>query len=204
MARLTRAEVLAQFQLAGQDLMMHGLLSLQSGNLSVREGDSVFISRTRSRLDRLCSQDIVPTPLDRSQPGHPLASRKLPVRLAICAATRAVAIAHTHPPATIVLSLLTDPIVPRDSEGAMLLGEVPVIRAKQAIGSRGVGVKAARALRTHRVAMVAGHGSFAVGNSLEEAVSLTTSLEMSARVLLWSRLLKGSMGRARVSRNRPR
>ena len=57
---------------------------------------------------------------------------------------------------------------------------------------------------THRVAMVAGHGSFAVGNSLEEAVSLTTSLEMSARVLLWSRLLKGSMGRARVSRNRPR
>jgi ribulose-5-phosphate 4-epimerase/fuculose-1-phosphate aldolase len=50
-------------------------------------------------------------------------------------------------------------------------------------------------LRDHRIVVVARHGSFAVGRSLEEALSVTTTLEMSAKIALMVRALGGPSGR---------
>jgi L-fuculose-phosphate aldolase len=99
---------------------------------------------------------------------------------------------HAHPASAIALSFVTDRIVPVDSEGAIILGEVPVVRAKQAVASPEIARKAAARLRTHRVVLVAGHGSFAVGRSLEEALSFTTTLEMSAKIAILVRALGGA------------
>lgn len=179
-------------------MMALGLLSLHAGNLSVRRDGRVFITRTGSRLDHLGAADIVETPLHPGMPRHPRASMELPAHLAIYAATGAAAIVHAHPPSAIALSFVTDRFVPVDSEGAILLRAVPVIRAKQVVASPEVARQAAALLRHHRIVVVATHGSFAVGRSLEDALSVTTTLEMSAKIALMVRGLRGGAVQGRV------
>ncbi len=196
LGRATKVKLVKEFQWAGEELMARGLLSLHAGNLSVRRSSRVFITRTGSRLGRLGPADVVETPLDPKRPRHPKASMELPAHLAIYAATGAGAVVHAHPAFAIALSCVSDRIVPVDSEGAIVLGEVPVIRARQAVGSPEVARKAAAALRDHRIVVVAAHGSFAVGRSLEEALSVTTTLEMSAKIALLVRALGGRAPRS--------
>lgn len=200
----TRAAIVKEFQGVGRDLMALGLLSLHAGNLSLRRDGRVFITRTGSRLDHLEAEDIVETPLHPGKPGHPRASMELPAHLAIYATAGVEAIVHAHPPSAIALSFVTDRFIPLDSEGAILLREVPVIRARRAVASPEVGRRAAAHLRDHRIVIVARHGSFAVGRSLEEALSITTTLEMSAKIMLMVRSLGGAPGRGqRVGTRRP-
>jgi L-fuculose-phosphate aldolase len=116
---------------------------------------------------------------------------ELPTHLAIYETTGAGAVLHAHPPSAIALSFVTDRIVPMDSEGAIILREVPVIRARNVVASPEVARRAAALLRDHPVVLVATHGSFAVGRSLEEALSVTTTLEMSAKIALMVRALGG-------------
>ena len=196
--QLTKAAIVKEFQEVGRDLMALGLLSLHAGNLSVRRDGRVFITRTGSRLDHLGSKDIVETPLHPGMPRHPRASMELPAHLAIYATTGVDAIVHAHPPSAIALSFVTDRFIPVDSEGAILLREVPVIRAKRVVASPEVGRQAAAFLRDHRIVIVATHGSFAVGRTLEEALSITTTLEMSAKIALLVRSLGGVVGQARI------
>jgi L-fuculose-phosphate aldolase len=185
------AGIVKEFQWVGQELTARGLLTLHAGNLSVRRNGRVFITRTGSILGHLSRRDVLETPLDRAKPRHPHASMELPAHLAIYEATGAEAIVHAHPASAIALSFVMDCIVPVDSEGAIILREVPVIRAKQAVASAEVARKAAASLRNHRIVVVAAHGSFAVGRSLDEALSVTTTLEMSAKIALMVRALGG-------------
>jgi L-fuculose-phosphate aldolase len=129
---------------------------------------------------------------------------ELPAHLAIYEGTGAGAIVHAHPASAIALSFVTDRIVPMDSEGAIILREVPVIRARQLVGSAAVARKAAASLSDHRIVVVATHGSFAVGRTLEEALSVTTTLEMSARIALMVRALGGPLGRRGAAGTRQR
>jgi L-fuculose-phosphate aldolase len=202
--QLTKVAIVKEFQGVGRDLMAFGLLSLHAGNLSIRRDGRVLITRTGSRLDHLGPADIVETPLSPGKPRHPRASMELPAHLAIYAATGAEAIVHAHPPSAIALSFVIDRIIPADSEGAILLREVPVIRAKRAVASPEVARQAAAFLRDHRIVVVAAHGSFAVGRSLEEALSVTTTLEMSAKIALMVRSLGGAVGLGRVAGGRRR
>ncbi len=200
----TKAAIVKEFQWVGRDLMSLGLLTLHAGNLSVRRGSRVLITRTGSKLGHLTPRDVVETPLAPDKRRHPLASMELLAHLAIYQAAGADAIVHAHPPSAIALSFVEDRIVPVDSEGAIVLREVPVIRAERVVASPEVARQAASLLRDHRVVVVAAHGSFAVGQSLEEALSVTTTLEMSAKIALKVRALDGAGNRPRVGGMRRR
>jgi L-fuculose-phosphate aldolase len=195
--KITKAAMVKEFQWVGRELMALGLLSLHAGNLSVRQDGRVFITRTGSRLGGLGASDVVETPIGPGKRPHPRASMELPTHLAIYEGTGAGAVLHAHPPSAIALSFVTDRIVPMDSEGAIILREVPVIRARHVVASVEVARQAAALLRDHRVVVVATHGSFAVGESLEEALSVTTTLEMSAKIALMVRALGGAGQRRR-------
>lgn len=196
-AGIRKAGILSEFQWVGRELMALGLLSLHAGNLSIRQDGRIFITRTGSRLGGLVAADVVETPLDPDKRPHPRASMELPTHLAIYEATRAGAVLHAHPPSAIALSFVTNRIVPMDSEGAIILREVPVVRARMVVASAEVARQAALLLRNHRVVVVATHGSFAIGQSLEEALSVTTTLEMSAKIALMVRALGGAGRRRR-------
>ncbi|MGB4593101.1 MAG: class II aldolase/adducin family protein [Coriobacteriia bacterium] len=173
--------LIAEFRKIGRDIFVAGLITSHGGNLSVRQGDRIVITRRGSMLGRLTEDDIVETGME---PGDDaLCSREIVVHRAIYAATDALAIAHVHPVHTIAWSMRADEIVPEDSEGLYVLGRVPVVTAEQTIASPEAGELLARALKDHPVAVLRSHGPFAKGASLEEAFYHVSALEASAQVL---------------------
>ena len=183
--------VLSQFQTVGQDLFTRGLVSSNSGNLSIRMGDRIIITRRGSRLNCLNENDLIETGITKNNRSTPLASSELPVHRAIYRETQALAIVHAHPPHAVALSLTETQIVP-NVEGLSVMGTVPVIGWNREIKAGGLADLIAQSLKRHRIIAVHGHGSFAIGQLLEEAYNFTTALEQSCQVLCLLRSLQVS------------
>lgn len=181
--------MLKDFQRFGRDLFLTGLNNSHSGNLSVRCGDRIVITRRGSMLGHLENDDLIETGLEINDENTTLASTEIGVHRAIYKGTSALAIVHAHPVHAIALSLLEDEIHPIDSEGNYLLQKIPVLGAKNTIASREVEEKLPGLLKEHKIVMVRGHGSFAVGRIMEEAYKWTSSLENVCRIIYLARTL---------------
>jgi L-fuculose-phosphate aldolase len=173
--------LLSQFQSVGHDLFSRGLVCSHSGNLSIRLGENLIITRRGSQLNCLEENDLIETGISRNNRATPLASVELPVHRAIYQQTTAQAIVHAHPPHAVALSLTEIEIIPND-DTLSLIGNVPVLGRGGEVVPGGLADVIARALQEHHIIMVYGHGSFAIGQLLEEAYSFTTALEASCQV----------------------
>jgi L-fuculose-phosphate aldolase len=174
---------LNQFQNVGRSLFSRGLVSSQSGNLSIRMGDRLIITRRGSNLGDLQEKDIVETGINKNDRSTPMASIELPVHRAIYQFTQARAIVHAHPTHAIALSLSEKIISSSQLEDFCALGKVPVVGWGMEVKPGGMGELIAAALKDHRIVMVHGHGSFAVGQLLDEAFNCTTALEEACEIL---------------------
>ncbi len=172
-----------EFCWVGKRLEERGLITAQGGNLSVRDGDSMVITRTESFLGDLKEDDLVRVPLN----GEPLEgtqpSREWKAHQAIYRNSDAMAVVHAHPIFAVALSFLVNQIETVDAEGVILLGKVPVISAESAVASAEVAYKLGEIASDTQAAMVKGHGSFIWSDSLKKAYSLTTTLDASAKIL---------------------
>ncbi|MEW6662272.1 MAG: aldolase [Bacillota bacterium] len=166
-----------------RDLYLTGLVTSHGGNMSLRLGDKVIITRRGAMLGYLESEDFVETPLDAEVPQHPLASRELIVHRAIYLNSSAQAVLHAHPPYSVAISFSTDSIIPIDSEGQYLLPFTPVVTAAQTVGSKEVADALALLVQQNKIAVVRGHGTFAVGKTMEEALQWTSILEASCKIM---------------------
>ncbi|MBI2847379.1 MAG: aldolase [Chloroflexi bacterium] len=181
--------MLPQFQSIGRDLFARGLVSSHGGNMSIRLGDRLIITKHGAMLGHLGEDDLVGIDLEESNSEASLASWDLPIHLAIYKKTQVSAVLHAHPPHAISLSLLEKEIVPEDVEGSFLLGKVPVVDPK-GLKTEELASAVAVALAGHKVIMVSGHGSFAVGQGLEEALQRAFALEESSHVLVLLKAMK--------------
>jgi L-fuculose-phosphate aldolase len=168
----------AEFERIGKRLFAEHLVGGNFGNISIRTEDAGFlIKRTGAYLD--VAGELVFVPLEGDVPKgasseyrvHREAYRKTPYR----------AIVHAHPPAAIAASLVLGRIVPEDSEGQMLCPVIPVVNG--APGSQEIADNVASALVSSKLVMVRGHGSFAAGDSLDEAYLYTSLAEHACRVI---------------------
>lgn len=175
-------ESYASFRDTGRDLFLTGAVTSHGGNLSVRIGDRIIITRSGSMLGRLGRDDILATGIDAC-PDDAGCSRELVVHRAIYHATDARAIVHAHTVHTIARSLRTALIEPVDSESKAIIGSVPVVSAAQTIASPEAAELLAAELRDHVIAVLRTHGPFATGATLEEAFYHVSCLEASCRVL---------------------
>ncbi len=175
--------ILDQFQTVGHDLFTRGLISSHTGNMSIRLGDNLIITRRGCQLGSLQEQDLIETGINKNDRFTPLASTELPVHRAIYQMTPALAIVHAHPPHAVALSLTEKEIVPNSAESLDAIGKVTVLGWDMEVKPGGMADIIAGALQEHRVVMVHGHGSFAIGQLLEEAYNYTTSLEESCQVI---------------------
>jgi L-fuculose-phosphate aldolase len=178
------------FQAVGRDLFLSGAVTTHGGNLSVRRGDRVLITRRGSMLGRLTDDDIVDVPLADDGVDRPEASRELVVHRAIYQATDAAAVVHAHPPYTIACSLTEDEIVSLDSEARLLLGTVPVLAPETLVGSPEAAGMLAGALAEHPIAVLRSHGPFSRGETLEEAFMWVSILEAACKI----RVIAGRLG----------
>jgi len=175
--------MLEDFKRVGRMLFEEGLVGSHSGNLSLRQGDKIFITRSGAMLGDLQDGDVVEVAL-ASGADEKNASVELPVHRAIYQGSSAQAIVHAHPANGTALSILYEQkIIPQDAEGQYYFKSVPVLKVRQAIGSDEV-VKMLPPIFAggYAIAMVRGHGSFAVGDTLEKAYQLTSAFESSCRI----------------------
>jgi L-fuculose-phosphate aldolase len=144
-------------------------------------GDRIIITRRDSMLNSLEENDLIETGIDKNNRATPLASTDLVIHRAIYRETQALAIVHAHPPHAVALSMTDKEIVP-SVEDFSLIGTVPVMGWNVDLKEEGLADVVAQALKQHRIIMVHNHGSFAIGQLLEEAYNLTTALEHSSQV----------------------
>ncbi len=175
--------ILSQFQTIGHDLFTRGLVSSHGGNLSIRLGERMIITRRSSRLGCLEEHDLIDTGISKNDRSTPRASTELAVHRAIYRETSALAIVHAHSPHAVALSLTETEIVPSDAEGLSIVGRVPVLGWHMEVKMGGLADIITQALKQRRIVMVHGHGSFAIGQLLEEAHNYTTTLDESCRVI---------------------
>lgn len=175
--------MLSQFQGVGSDLFNQGLVCSQSGNLSIRLGDRLVITRRDSKLGCLEENDLIETGINKNDRFTPLASTELPVHRAIYQKTSALAIVHAHPPYTVALSLIETEIAPNCGEDPSLTEGIPVLGWNMEVKPGGLAELIAPALQKHRIVVVRGHGTFAIGQLLEEAHHHTTMLEECCKVI---------------------
>lgn len=167
----------------GRKLVDHGLVESNFGNISVRAGDRMLITRSGTALDEITFDNVVEVDIRDISSLDIIASSETVVHREIYRRTSALAIIHAHCPYAVVESLIAGPgkvIFPVDSEGQYFLGDIPVVGG--GIGSRELAENLADSLSGHRGSVVFSHGTFAVGRTLGEAYIVTTQLEHSCRV----------------------
>lgn len=176
--------VLQQMQEVGRDLYQLALVTSHGGNLSMRVGAELWITGTNTMLGRLKDRHLSLVSPSGAHEGPPPSSDTV-LHSTIYAVTGANAVAHAHPRHAIALSFDTDLFVPGDLEGELHLKDVPVI------GTGPMQVEQiASALQARLVVILRGHGAYARGQNLWEALHWLTALEESAQIA-WLRGQRG-------------
>jgi len=175
--------MLSQFQTIGHDLFTQGLGSSRSGKLSIRRGDHLLITRRGSTLGSIKEADLVETGIAKNNRATPLASSELAVHRSIYKNTSALTVVHAHPPYAVALSFMEKEIIPCDMEGRAMLAKVPILGRGMMVKAGDLVEEIAEALKQCKVVLVQSHGSFAIGQLLEEACYYTDVLEQSCRLL---------------------
>jgi L-fuculose-phosphate aldolase len=132
-------------------------------------------------LNCLSENDLIETGVNRNTRTTPLTSTDLAIHRAIYNETQALAVVHAHPPHAVALSLTEKEIVP-NMEDSGLIGAVPVVGWSDELEKESLADIVARALKQHHIIVVHNHGSFAIGQLLEEAYNVTTALEHTSQV----------------------
>lgn len=172
-----------EFARIGRCLFDEHLVNSHSGNMSIRQGDRLFITRRGSMVGRIGERDVIETGLREDDFGVTLASTEIGVHRAIYARTSALAVVHCHPAHAVALSLAQEELIPVDSEGSYLLHRVPVVSAELSSGAEEAAEIVSSTLREYKIVVLRGHGSFATGQLLEEAYQWSSVLESSSRIL---------------------
>lgn len=167
----------------GRDIFVSRLISSHGGNMSVREGDTIYITATGSQLGRLSEDKIIAVPLKGPSENDKLASSELVVHRKIYEVTGARAVVHTHSPNTIFRSMIEDMIEPIDSEARLFIPRIEVVSSKQTVGSKVAAELLSESLQKAPVAVLRGHGPFAIGERLEDAYHWISALECSCELL---------------------
>ena len=166
-----------EFRRIGMRLFSEGLVGGNFGNMSIRSGEGFFITRTGSFLDD--PGELVYVPVEGAASKE--ASSEYRVHREIYKKTRHKAIVHAHPAHAVALSIRSEEIIPQDSEGELLCPVIPVVHGTP--GSDELARTVSDALCLSKLAIASGHGTFAAGQTLDEAYLYTSLAEHSCRVL---------------------
>ncbi|WP_048902083.1 aldolase [Methanohalophilus mahii] len=177
----------------GKKLVDHGLVESHFGNISVRQGNSMVITRSGCPLDEICEENVVEVPIHNTCEFDGLASSETRVHRRIYQETDAGCIVHGHCPFAVVMSLLDESgsIEPLDSEGVYFLGHVSIVEGS--IGSEELAANSAAALAETNGVIVKSHGTISTGKTLDHAYINTTQIEHTCKVRYYYDLAKRSL-----------
>jgi L-fuculose-phosphate aldolase len=177
----------------GKKAVFSGLTSSRFGNISLLQGDKIFITCTGSMLDELDESQVAEVHLVSTCDQDKIASSETCVHRAIYQSTTNRAIIHTHSPYAVALSLLEQTAAePLDSEGIIFLGTMPIVEGH--FGTDKLARAVSFALQTHKACIARGHGVFAGGKSLSDAYTSACMAEHSSQVRYLVKAYPGGAG----------
>jgi L-fuculose-phosphate aldolase len=161
-------------------LRRYGYNDSHSGNASVRDGDTIWMTPTGACADTLTAEELIACSIHgRCTAG---ASTDAPMHVCIYQQnSQARAVLHSHGPYSVALTFSGEDFAPIDFEGQLYFPTVQVITIPYENYSHQSPARVASALVQHPIAIVRGHGVYACGKSLDLAYKWTCSLEQSAK-----------------------
>ena len=175
-------ETFKSFDIVGKALAMRGLNTSHSGNISIRSGGKILVKRRAAMLAWLTPEDIVETNLYTNDSMSLLASTEMEVHRAIYQQTDAMAVVHAHCPYAVTLSMIEDEITCIDAEGLFYYKKIPIVELDVPVGPSEAALKVPPLLKNYPAAIIRSHGVFAKGTTLEDALSVITGVEHSAKI----------------------
>lgn len=166
---------------AARECAAHGLLVGTAGNVSARHGDVVAVTASGVVLARCRPQDVVVV----SAYGEVLddtarrPTSELGLHLGVLADTGAAAVVHTHAPWSTAVACVLDVLPVLHYQQVLLGGEIRVA-PYATFGSSELADHVRAALVDRQAALMAHHGSVAIGGSLTQAVENAVLLEWLA------------------------
>ena len=169
-----------QVAAAARRLAAEGLLIGTAGNVSARDGDRVAITGTGVVLAGCTVDDVTVVSLaGEVLEGRLVPSSELGLHLGLYDGTDAAAVVHTHAPYSTAVACVLVELPVLHYQQLALGGEVRVA-PYQTFGTPELAAGALAALAGRQAALLANHGSVAVGASLDKAVEHALLLEWLA------------------------
>ncbi|MFH1422469.1 MAG: aldolase [Planctomycetota bacterium] len=188
-------DIIEEFKKIGQILFSTGLNNSHSGNISVRVGNRILITRRGSMLGFLKDSDIIETGIEHNDSGIVLSSTEVDVHRGIYKGTSALSIVHTHPLTAVALSFVQDEIIPIDVEGSYFIRRVPILAFEYSTSSKEMAQELPKALKKYKIVMVKSHGAFAIGSTLEEALYYSHMLENVSQLIYMVKTMGGDLSK---------
>lgn len=169
---------------AARRLAAEGLLVGTAGNVSVRDDDRVAVTGTGVVLAQCRPEDVTTVSTSGAVvEGTLVPTSELSLHLAVYARTDATAVVHTHAPCSTAVACVLDEL-PVLHYQQLLLGGAIRVAPYATFGTPELAEHVAAALRDRQAALLANHGSVAVGADLGEAVERALLLEWLAALHL--------------------
>ncbi len=162
-------------------LRKYGYNDSHSGNASVRDGDTIWVTPTGACADTLQAYDLIQCSIDGSCGEYASFDVKLHIEVYKHNA-KTCAIFHSHGPHTIAITMNGKDFTPEDFEGKLYFSKVPVHTIPyDEYSEKSPGI-VAKSLRKQCITIVRGHGVYACAESINMAYKWTCSLEHSAKI----------------------
>jgi L-fuculose-phosphate aldolase len=165
---------------AARRLSAEGLLVGTAGNVSARSGDRVAVTGTGVVLGECSAGDVtVVTRSGELVEGELVPTSELDLHLEVYAATETVAVVHTHAPFATAIACVLDEL-PVLHYQQLLLGGTVRVAPYAAFGTPELAASVCAALEGRQAALMANHGSVAIGDTLGKAADNALLLEWLA------------------------
>jgi len=170
-------------------LRQYGYNDSHSGNISLRDGDTIWVTPTGACADTLSEEQLVACDLNHG-PG-PGASLDANLHIKCYRQNPHIsAVIHSHGPYSVGITMDLSDYTPADFEGQYYFPTVPILRIDYDTYVDEAPARVAAALRDSKLVIVAGHGVYAAAENLNLAYKWTCSLEQSAKTDLIHRMAR--------------
>lgn len=174
---------------AARSLFTRGLTHGSTGNLSVRDGDRIYVTPTGSSLGSVQPENLSVIDATGAHVDGPLPSKEAFLHAAVLRARPGdTAVVHTHSTHAAAVSCLSgldpsDAIPPLTAYFAMRIGRLPLL-PYHAPGDEALGPLAEQTARSSRALLLSNHGPVVAGASLSAAMDALEELEETAKLFL--------------------
>lgn len=161
-------------------LRQYGYNDSHSGNASVRDGDTIWITPSGACADTLKPHDLVRCNID-GEIGH-RASLDAPLHLKIYQQNpQTTSVLHSHGSYSVAMTLNGEDFRPVDFEGSYYFTKIPVVTVPYEKYIDEAPDALSKAILEQPIAIIRGHGVYAQASNINLAYKWTCSLELSAK-----------------------